>query len=253
MDHAVPIHDADAVAAMRAAGRLAARTLDMIAQEVEPGRSTLRLNELCETFIRDHGALPAPLGYHGFPYATCMSRNDVVCHGMPDRRPLNGGDLLKVDVTVQLSGWHGDSCRTFAVGAVQPKARRLMETTHQALQRGIAAIRPGGRLSAIGQAIQAHVETAGFSVVRSHCGHGLGRQFHQPPQVLNHFDPTRDLELRPGMFFTIEPMVNAGAAETTRLDDGWTVVTADGSRSAQFEHSVGVTEDGVVVFTLPDA
>lgn len=236
---------------MRAAGRLTARTLDMIAAEIRPGVTTSMLNALCEAFIRDHGAEPAPLGYRGFPYATCMSPNQVVCHGMPDGRELAEGDILKVDVTVKLDGWHGDSCRTFPVGAVDPASARLIEVTEQALARGIEAVRPGGRLSAIGAAIQAHVEGQGFSVVRSYCGHGIGRQFHQPPTVLHHLDRERDLELLPGMFFTIEPMVNQGGHATRELDDGWTVLTADGSRSAQFEHTLGVTKAGVEVFTRP--
>ncbi|WP_240476748.1 type I methionyl aminopeptidase [Geminicoccus roseus] len=238
---------------MRDAGRLAAATLDMIAQEIRPGVASRRLDALAETFIRDHGAVPAPLGYRGYPFATCMSPNQVVCHGMPDERPLAEGDILKVDVTVKLDGWHGDSCRTFAVGAIDPERTRLLQTTRTALALGLEAVRPGGWLSAIGRAIQGHVEAQGYAVVRSYCGHGIGREFHQPPQVLHHLDLARDVELRPGMFFTIEPMVNTGGHATIRLEDGWTVVTADGGLSAQFEHTVGVTETGVEVFTLSPA
>ena len=234
---------------MRAVGRLAGRTLDMIEGDIRPGVTTMRLNALCETFMRDHGAEPAPLGYRGFPFATCMSPNQVVCHGMPNERVLEEGDILKIDVTAKLNGWHGDSCRTFQVGEVDPDCARLITATEEALAVGIAAVGPGRRLSAVGQAIQTHVEAYGYSVVRTHCGHGTGRRFHQAPQVLHHLDRSRDLELQPGMFFTIEPMVNAGSAETRQLDDGWTVVTGDGRRSAQFEHTVGVTDTGVEVFT----
>jgi methionyl aminopeptidase len=244
-----PLHSPEAFFAMRAAGRLAARTLDMIEAEVRAGALSRDLDARCEAFIRDHGAEPAPLGYRGYRFATCMSPNEVVCHGMPDGRPLAEGDLLKVDVTVKLGGWHGDSCRTFPVGLVDERRSRLVATTREALELGIRAVRPGGRLSELARAIQGHVEGRGYSLVRSYCGHGIGREFHQPPKVLHHLDEERDLELLPGMFFTIEPMVNEGGHETRRLDDGWTVITADGGLSAQFEHTVGVTEDGVEVFT----
>ncbi len=247
--HAVPLHPPDAFPAMREAGRLAAQTLDMIAGEIRPGATTRILDARCEAFIRQHGGEPAPLGYRGYRFATCMSPNAVVCHGLPDDRPLAEGDLLKVDITVKLDGWHGDCCRTFAVGDIDPDRARLVEATRTALRLGIGTVRPGGRLSDIGRAIQGHVEGCGYAVVRSYCGHGIGQEFHQLPQVLHHLDEDRDLELLPGMFFTIEPMVNAGAHQTLRLDDGWTVVTADGSLSAQFEHTVGVTEDGVEIFT----
>ena len=248
-EHAIPIHTQDDFEAMRRAGRLAARTLDMIAAEVIPGRTTSALNQMCEAFIRDHGGIPAPLGYHGFPYATCMSVNEVVCHGMPDDQPLEDGGLLKVDVTVLLDGWHGDTCRSFVAGKPDPDGQRLLDVTEEALQLGVSAVQPGAPLATIGRAIQAHVETHGFSIVRSHCGHGIGRQFHQPPKVLHHANRERDLVMRPGMFFTIEPMVNQGSYETTKLADGWTIVTTDGRLSAQFEHTVGVTETGVEIFT----
>ncbi|HWL67407.1 MAG TPA: type I methionyl aminopeptidase [Geminicoccus sp.] len=245
------MHRPQDFAAMRSAGRLAAATLAMIAPLVRQGATTRELDATCEAFIRDHGALPAPLGYRGYPFATCMSPNEVVCHGMPNDRPLAAGDLLKIDITVELGGWHGDCCRTFAVGEIDARRRLLLEVSEAALAAGVAAVRPGGRLSAIGRAVQELVEAAGFSVVRSYCGHGIGREFHQPPQVLHHLDEDRDLTLQPGMFFTIEPMVNEGAHATRCLDDGWTVVTADGGLSAQFEHTVGVTASGVEIFTLP--
>jgi methionyl aminopeptidase len=249
---AVPIHPPDAFAAMRRAGRLAGRTLDMIAEHVQPGRTTRELDRLCEAFIRDHAAHPAPLGYHGFPYATCMSPNEVVCHGMPDDRPLQDADLLKIDVTTLLDGWHGDTCRTFQVGTPRPERIDLMRTAADALEAGIAQVRPGSRLTDVARAIQILVEAQGCSVVRSHCGHGIGRSFHQPPKVRHHVDLDHDVVLQPGMFFTIEPMVNAGGYETLKLSDGWTIVTRDGSLSAQFEHTVGVTETGVEIFTCQD-
>ncbi|HEX2525631.1 MAG TPA: type I methionyl aminopeptidase [Geminicoccus sp.] len=251
-EQAVPIHHAEAFAAMRAAGRLAARTLDMIAGEIAPGRTTRQLDRLCEAFIRDHGAVPAPLGYQGYPYATCMSPNEVVCHGMPDDQALEDGDLLKIDITTLLDGWHGDSCRTFPVGRIGQEQQALVRLAEDALRAGIGTVRPGSRLSAIGQAIQSLVETHGCSVVHSHCGHGIGQAFHQPPKVRHHLDLAHDLELRPGMFFTIEPMVNRGGFETVKLADGWTIVTRDGSLSTQFEHTVGVTETGVEIFTRLD-
>jgi methionyl aminopeptidase len=244
------IHGPEDFQGMRNAGRLAAETLDFILPHVRPGVSTGELDRLCEVFIRDHGAVPAPLGYKGFPKSICTSVNHVVCHGIPDdRKILADGDTLNIDVTVILDGWHGDTSRMFTVGQVGVKARKLIEVTYEAMMRGIRAVKPGATLGDIGHAIQEHAEANRFSVVRDFCGHGLGRIFHEPPSVLHYGRPGEGLTLKEGMFFTIEPMINAGRYEVKVLADGWTAVTRDKSLSAQFEHSVGVTADGVEIFT----
>ncbi|WP_232818537.1 type I methionyl aminopeptidase [Elioraea thermophila] len=235
---------------MRRAGRLAAETLDMITEHVRPGVTTEELDRLCHDFIVAHGAVPAPLGYRGFPKSICTSVNHVVCHGIPSSRRLEEGDILNIDVTVVLDGWHGDSSRMYVAGKPSVKAQRLMDVTYEAMMRGIAVIRPGATLGDLGFAIQSYVERQRFSVVREFCGHGLGRAFHEPPNVLHFGRPGEGVVLRPGMFFTVEPMVNAGRPEVKILDDGWTAVTRDRSLSAQFEHTVGVTETGVEIFTL---
>lgn len=235
---------------MRRAGRLAAETLDMITEHVRPGVTTEELDRLCHEFILAHGAVPAPLGYRGFPKSICTSVNHVVCHGIPSPRRLEEGDILNIDVTVVLDGWHGDSSRMYVAGKPSVKAQRLMDVTYEAMMRGIAVIRPGATLGDLGFAIQSYVERQRFSVVREFCGHGLGRAFHEPPNVLHFGRPGEGVVLRPGMFFTVEPMVNAGRPEVKILDDGWTAVTRDRSLSAQFEHTVGVTETGVEIFTL---
>jgi len=238
---------------MRAAGRLAAETLDMITPYVRPGVTTATLDKLCHDFIVAHGAVPAPLNYRGFPKSICTSINHVVCHGIPSERRLEEGDILNIDVTVILNGWHGDTSRMFVAGTPSTRARMLIETTYQALMRAIEVVRPGATLGDIGYAIQSFVESRRFSVVRDFCGHGIGRNFHEPPNVLHFGKPGEGLVLRPGMFFTIEPMVNAGRPEVKVLDDGWTAVTRDRGLSAQFEHMVGVTETGCEVFTLSPA
>ncbi len=238
---------------MRAAGRLAAETLDMITPHVRPGATTGELDEICHAFITAAGAVPAPLNYRGFPKSICTSVNHVVCHGIPGDRRLEPGDILNIDVTVILDGWHGDSSRMYVAGTASTKARNLMDVTYDLLLRGIAAVRPGATLGDVGWAIQSFVEAHRFSVVRDFCGHGIGRQFHEPPNVLHYGNPGEGPVLRPGMFFTIEPMVNAGRPEVKVLDDGWTAVTRDRSLSAQFEHMVGVTPDGVEIFTLSPA
>ncbi|MDW8444273.1 MAG: type I methionyl aminopeptidase [Acetobacteraceae bacterium] len=235
---------------MRRAGRLAAETLDMITEHVRPGVTTEELDRLCHEFILAHGAVPAPLGYRGFPKSICTSVNHVVCHGIPSPRRLEEGDILNIDVTVVLDGWHGNSSRMYVAGKPSVKAQRLMDVTYEAMMRGIAVIRPGATLGDLGFAIQTYVERQRFSVVREFCGHGLGRAFHEPPNVLHFGRPGEGVVLRPGMFFTVEPMVNAGRPEVKILDDGWTAVTRDRSLSAQFEHTVGVTETGVEIFTL---
>jgi len=250
----ITIHGPDAFVGMRAAGRLAAETLDYITPHVVPGITTGQLNDLCETFIRDHGATPAPLNYRSYPKATCISLNHVVCHGIPGDRRLASGDVLNIDITVILNSWYGDTSRMFIAGDNAPvKARKLIDVTYDAMMLGIAAVKPGARLGDIGEAIQTFAESHRFSVVRDFCGHGLGQVFHAPPSVVHYGTKGTGVELKPGMIFTIEPMINAGRHEVKILSDGWTAVTRDRSLSAQFEHSVGVTEDGVEIFTLSPA
>ncbi|MCY4064921.1 MAG: type I methionyl aminopeptidase, partial [Rhodospirillaceae bacterium] len=224
--------------------------LDFITPYVEPGVSTGELDRLCHDFICDRGAVPAPLGYRGFPKSICTSVNHVVCHGIPDERKiLKSGDALNIDVTVILDGWHGDTSRMFPVGRVGVKVQRLIDVTWSAMMAGIAAVRPGATLGDIGAAVQDHAEGQGFSVVRDFCGHGLGTVFHDAPSVLHYGEPGAGLVLQEGMFFTVEPMINAGGPATKILQDGWTAVTRDRKLSAQFEHSMGVTADGCEVFT----
>ncbi|HET8728546.1 MAG TPA: type I methionyl aminopeptidase [Alphaproteobacteria bacterium] len=239
---------------MRRAGRLAAEVLDFITPHVRPGITTGELDRLCHDYIRDHGAVPAPLNYRGYPKATCISLNHVVCHGIPGDRKLVNGDILNIDITVILDGWYGDTSRMFWAGdKVSVKARTLTEVTYDAMMLGLAEIRPGATLGDIGHAIQSYVEPHRFSVVRDFCGHGLGRVFHAPPSVVHYGVPGAGEVLRPGMFFTVEPMINAGRYDVKILADGWTAVTRDKSLSAQFEHSIGVTEDGCEIFTLSPA
>ena len=245
----ITIHRPEDFAGMRRAGRLAAETLDMVASHVRPGVTTAALDALCHEFMMAHGATPAPLNYRGYPKSICTSINHVVCHGIPGERRLEPGDVLNIDVTVVLDGWHGDSSRMYCAGAPSTRARNLMDVTYEAMLRGVAAVRPGATLGDVGHAIQVFVEGHRFSVVRDFCGHGIGRRFHEPPNVLHFGKPGEGPVLRPGMFFTVEPMVNAGRPEVKVLDDGWTAVTRDRSLSAQFEHMVGVTADGVEVFT----
>lgn len=239
---------------MRAAGRLAATVLDMITPHVVPGVKTGDLDQICHDFITKNGAIPAPLNYKGFPKSTCISVNHVVCHGIPGEKKLMDGDIANIDVTVILDGWYGDTSRTYLVGHNVPvKAKRLVEVTYQSMMAGIAAVKPGARLGDIGAAIQRVAEAERFSVVRDFCGHGLGRVFHAQPSVLHFGTPGTGPMLEPGMFFTIEPMINTGGYDTKILPDGWTAVTRDRSLSAQFEHSLGVTEDGFEIFTLSPA
>ncbi|MCI0754313.1 type I methionyl aminopeptidase [Teichococcus vastitatis] len=249
----IPLHGPEDFAGMRAAGRLAAAALDMITAHVREGVITAELDRLCHAFILEHGAVPASLGYRGYTHATCISLNHVVCHGLPGDRMLMEGDILNIDLAVILDGWHGDSSRMYAVGEIGTRAVRLIDVAYGAMMRGIAAVRPGATLGDIGFAIQSHVEAARFSVVRDFCGHGLGRTYHDAPNVLNHGQKGRGPALRPGMFLTVEPMVNAGQADVKMLSDGWTAVTRDRSLSAQFEHSIGVTESGCEIFTLSPA
>ncbi len=238
------------IEAMRVAGRLAAEVLEMIVPHVRAGVTTLELDRLCHEYIVDHQqAIPAPLNYHGFPKSICTSVNHVVCHGIPGERKLRNGDIVNIDITVIKDGFHGDTSKMFIVGEPSIKARRLVDTAYECLLTGIDMVRPGVRLGDIGAAIQALAESRNYSVVREYCGHGIGRQFHEEPQVLHYGTPGTGLELRPGMTFTIEPMINVGKRDVKLLPDQWTVVTKDRSLSAQWEHTILVTEQGREVLT----
>jgi methionyl aminopeptidase len=246
----VKLHGPAAFEGMRKAGRLAAACLDMLDGEVLPGVPTARIDQLVFEFAMDHKAMPATLMYRGYRKSTCTSVNHVVCHGIPSEKPLKDGDIVNVDVTLILDGWHGDSSRMYPVGNIPRRAERLIEVTYEAMMRGIAAIRPGGTTGDIGHAIQSYVEAQHMSVVRDFCGHGLGRLFHDEPNIVHVGRPGEGIALRPGMFFTVEPMINLGRPHVKVLSDGWTAVTRDRSLSAQFEHTVAVTNDGVEIFTL---
>jgi methionyl aminopeptidase len=235
---------------MRRAGQLVAQALDYIAPHIASGVATGKIDAMVYEFARDHGALPATLMYRGYTKSTCISINHVVCHGIPNDKPLREGDILNVDVTLILDGWHGDSSRMYAAGEIPRRAERLIEVTHEALMRGVKAIRPGGTTGDIGAAIQAYAEgEERMSVVRDFCGHGLGRLFHDEPNILHYGRSGEGVVMKPGMFFTVEPMINLGRPHVKVLADGWTAVTRDRSLSAQFEHTIGVTETGVEVFT----
>ncbi|MCB2096772.1 MAG: type I methionyl aminopeptidase [Parvularculaceae bacterium] len=251
---------------MRKAGRLAAECLDMIAAHVQPGVTTGRLDDLIREFVLDAGALSATIGYRGYRHASCISLNHVICHGIPSDKVLKNGDIMNIDVTVIVDGWHGDTSRMYWAGEPKVKARRLIDTTYEALVKGIESAKPGHTLRDIGRAIQTHAEGQGFSVVRDFCGHGLGRVFHDAPNVVHYAEYVEkigfnneiihrapEIELKPGMFFTIEPMINEGKPEVKLLKDGWTAVSRDKSLSAQFEHSIGLTETGVEIFTKSPA
>jgi methionyl aminopeptidase len=236
---------------MRVAGRLAAEVLDMIGDHVRPGVSTGELDEICHRYIvEEQDAIPAPLNYRGFPKSICTSVNHVVCHGIPGDRVLKNGDCLNIDITVIKDGFHGDTSRMFFVGKPSVAAERVSAVSHEALKRGIGIVKPGTRLGDIGHAIQRYVESHHCSVVREYCGHGIGREFHEDPQVLHYGRRGAGLELKAGMTFTIEPMVNAGRRHVRLLPDGWTVVTKDHSLSAQWEHTILVTDEGHEVLTL---
>lgn len=235
---------------MRAAGKLAAQTLDMIAAHVTPGVSTLELDTLIQEFVEGHGAVSATIGYRGYKHASCISLNHVVCHGIPSDKRVKDGDILNIDVTVIVDGWFGDTSRMYVAGKLSRKAERLINVTHESLFKGIEQVKPGNTFGDIGAAIQRFAEGHRMSVVRDFCGHGLGRVFHSPPNVLHYGRWGAGPVLEPGMFFTIEPMVNLGRPDTKVLSDDWTAVTKDKSLSAQFEHSIGVTEEGCEIFTL---
>ncbi|MBI5113434.1 type I methionyl aminopeptidase [Rhodoplanes serenus] len=245
----IKIYGPEAFEGMRKAGQLVARCLDMLVPEVQPGVPTDRIDRLVFEFAMDHGAYPATLMYRGYPRSTCTSINHVVCHGIPNDKPLREGDIVNVDVTLILDGWHGDSSRMYGVGEIPRKAERLIDVTFESMNRGIAAIRPGATAGDIGFAIESFVEGHNMSVVRDFCGHGLGRLFHDEPNIVHAGRRGEGVPLRAGMLFTVEPMINLGRPHVKVLSDGWTAVTRDRSLSAQFEHTVGVTETGVEVFT----
>ncbi|WP_414900420.1 type I methionyl aminopeptidase [Sphingomonas flavalba] len=250
---AIKLHGPEAFEGMRRAGRLAAETLDALVPHVVPGVSTEALDAIVRDINIAGGGTPATLGYRGYTHSCCISINHVVCHGIPGAKTLKDGDIANIDVTVIVDGWHGDSSRMFLVGDVGVKARRLVDVTYEAMMLGIEQARPGNHLGDIGHAIQSFAEKHRYGVVRDFCGHGLGRVFHDAPEVVHVGRPGTGPELRPGMFFTIEPMINIGRADVKVLDDGWTAVTRDRSLSAQFEHSIGITEDGCEIFTKSPA
>ncbi len=249
----IKIHDPAAFEGMRRAGRLCAEALDLLVAEVRPGVTTAALDKLVFDFAMDHGAYPAPLDYRGFTKSICTSLNHVVCHGIPDDKPLRSGDILNIDVTLILDGWHGDSSRMYTVGEIPRRAERLIEVTYEALMIGVAAVKPGATTGDIGAAIQDYAEGERCTIVREFCGHGIGRLFHDEPNILHYGRRGEGVVLKPGMFFTVEPMVNLGRPHVKVLGDGWTAVTRDRSLSAQFEHTVGVTETGHEIFTLSPA
>ena len=250
---AIKLHGPDGFAGMRKAGKLAAELLDMLVPHVVPDVVTSTLDRLAWDFVLDHGATPATIFYRGYSHSLCISVNHVVCHGMPGPKKLKSGDIVNIDVTVIVDGWHGDTSRMFIVGDAPIKAKRLVEVTYECLMRGIAAAKPGATLGDVGHAIQSYAEAQRYSVVRDFCGHGVGKVFHDSPNVVHVGKPGRGVALKPGMFFTIEPMINLGRADVKILDDGWTAVTRDRSLSAQFEHSVGITDDGCEIFTKSPA
>ncbi len=245
------IHNVNDFVAMRKAGSLTAKILDALKNFIEPGISTEDINEFCHRMIIKNDAVPAPLNYKNFPKSVCTSVNHVVCHGIPsEKKILKNGDIINVDVTVILDGWHGDSSRTFAVGNINNKILSLLKTTYECLLIGIENAKPGKKIGDIGYSIQKYAEAKNFSVVRDFCGHGIGKKFHTPPSILHYGSIGEGVEIVPGMFFTIEPMINIGNWQVKILNDGWTAVTKDKSLSAQYEHTIGITENGNEIFTL---
>lgn len=245
----IPLHGEEGFAGMRKAGQLTALALDLLTEHVEAGVPTATLDKIAHEFALDHGAVPATIFYKGYRHALCTSLNHVVCHGIPDERPLREGDILNIDLTLIVDGWHGDSSRMYPVGEISRKAERLIEVTYASLDAGIAAARPGNTTGDIGAAIQAIAEKERMSVVRDFVGHGVGRLFHDEPNILHFGTPGTGVPLKPGMIFTIEPMINLGRPHVKILSDGWTAVTRDRTLSAQCEHSIGITEDGCEIFT----
>ncbi len=233
----------------RVAGSIAANALDEVSNVIKPGISTDEIDKLCYEFINDHGAYSAPLFYRGFPKSCCTSVNHVVCHGIPSKKILNEGDIINVDITAYKNGWHGDTSRMFEIGEISIKAKKLIETTYEAMMKAIKILKEDIQLGDIGSAIQQHVESKGCSVVQDFCGHGIGQSFHKEPSILHYGKKGTGEKIKEGMIFTIEPMINLGNYETKILNDGWTAVTRDKSLSAQFEHTVGITKDGYEIFT----
>ncbi|WDI30822.1 type I methionyl aminopeptidase [Hyphococcus flavus] len=255
---AIRLHTPEDFEGMRKAGHVAASCLDMLTEHVKPGVSTEAIDDLAREFMLDHGGVPATVGYKGYRHSSCISLNHVICHGIPGPKALRNGDILNIDVTVIIDGWHGDTSRMFYAGEPKVKARRLVDATYDSMMAGINSVKPGSTLRDIGRAIQDLAEGQGFSVVRDFCGHGLGRLFHDAPNVVHYAEykdrwggvhQAPDTELKAGMFFTVEPMINEGKPDVKLLKDGWTAVSRDKSLSAQFEHSIGVTENGVEIFT----
>ena len=234
----------------RLAGSIAAKALNEVSKIAKPGVLTSEIDNLCYEFLNDHGAYSAPLYYRGFPKSCCTSTNHIVCHGIPSEKVLKDGDIVNVDVTALKDGWHGDTSRTFEIGEVSVKAKKLVKTTYDALMKSIQIVKENIHLGDIGAIIQNHVEAEGFSVVQDFCGHGIGQEFHKEPNVLHYGKKGTGQKIKAGMIFTIEPMINFGSHETKILNDGWTAVTKDKSLSAQFEHTIGVTKDGYEIFTL---
>jgi methionyl aminopeptidase len=247
---AIRLYGPEAFEGMRKACQMTARCLDELAAFVRPGVATDAIDRFVFEFGMDNGAIPATLNYRGYTKSTCTSINHVVCHGIPDAKPLREGDIVNIDVTYVVEGWHGDSSRMYPVGTIKRAAERLLEVTYESLLRGISAVRPGARTGAIGEAIQTYAEAERCSVVRDFCGHGVGALFHDSPNILHYGRANEGPELREGMIFTIEPMINLGRPHVKVLADGWTAVTRDRSLSAQYEHTVGVTADGCEIFTL---
>lgn len=248
-DGVIKLHGEEGFAGMRAAGRLAAEILDALVPHVVPGVTTGEIDDIVREMTLKGGGIPATLGYRGYTHSCCTSINHVICHGIPSDKKLRDGDIINIDVTPIVDGWHGDTSRMYLVGDVPTKAKRLVEVTYECLMLGIEQAKPGNRLGDVGYAIQAHAEAHRYGVVREFCGHGLGRLFHDAPEVLHAGKHGTGVELRPGMIFTIEPMINIGKPHGKVLEDGWTAVTRDRSLSAQFEHSIGITEDGCEIFT----
>ena len=249
----IRLYGPEAFEGMRKACQLTARCLDALADIVKPGVTTNTIDRFVFEFGMDNGALPATLNYRGYTKSTCTSINHVVCHGIPDDKPLREGDIVNIDVTYILDGWHGDASRMYPVGQIKRAAERLMDVTYECLVRGIAAVKPGVRTGAIGAAIQSYAESERCSVVRDFCGHGVGSIFHDTPNILHYGQPNEGVEIREGMIFTIEPMINLGRPHVKVLSDGWTAVTRDRSLTAQYEHTVGVTADGCEIFTRSPA
>lgn len=246
----IPLHGEEGFEGMRRAGQLTAAALDVLTEYVEPGVPTATIDKVAYEFARDHGAVPATIFYKGYRHATCTSINHVVCHGIPDQRPLREGDIVNIDLTLVVDGWHGDSSRMYPVGEISRKAERLIEVTYASLEAGIAAARPGNTTGDIGAAIQVLAEAERMSVVRDFVGHGVGRLFHDEPNIMHFGTPGTGVPLRPGMIFTIEPMINLGRPHVKILSDGWTAVTRDRTLSSQCEHTIGITETGCEIFTL---